>query len=73
MELMESELIYTEIMEMDLQIWPLTVLVSFTITTDGGLFLFPNLNTDDYYLVFHKPDSLRFSDPNQGADKCPGF
>jgi len=36
-------------------------LVSFTITTDGGQFNFSNLNTDDYYLVFYKPDNYAWS------------
>ncbi|MEO1624800.1 MAG: SdrD B-like domain-containing protein, partial [Bacteroidota bacterium] len=36
-------------------------LVSFTLTTDGGLFLFPNLQTNDYYLVFYQPSGYRFS------------
>jgi len=43
-------------------------LMNFTITTDGGLFLFSNLDAGDYYLVFEKLDGYKFSSEGATTD-----
>ncbi len=41
---------------------PLTdELVSFTLTANGGLYLFPSLDADDYFAVFHIPPTYNLS------------
>lgn len=43
-------------------------LVSFTITTDGGLYLFPELEEGDYFAVFQKPATYIISPRDVGAN-----
>ncbi|MEM9820423.1 MAG: SdrD B-like domain-containing protein [Bacteroidota bacterium] len=42
--------------------------VNFTLTANGGFYLFPGLPDGDYYAVFYKPSSMLFSPADQGGD-----
>ncbi|GAB4029066.1 SdrD B-like domain-containing protein [Spirosoma gilvum] len=42
--------------------------IAFTITGNGGKYLFPNLQAGNYYAVFFPPTSYSVSPPNQGSD-----
>lgn len=46
----------------------LDTLVNFTVTANGGYYLFPNLPADDYFLVFYKPAPYAISPNNVGGD-----
>lgn len=43
-------------------------LVSFTITGNGGFYLFPNLAAGDYFLLYYLIPNYDISNANQGAD-----
>ncbi len=42
--------------------------VNFTLTADGGYYLFPFLSTGDYYAIFHNTGSYQITTANQGGD-----
>ena len=42
--------------------------VNFTVTADGGYYLFPFLPTGDYYAVFYNSESYQITTANQGGD-----
>ena len=42
--------------------------VNFTLTANGGFYLFPNLPDGDYYTVFYSPPAMEFTTPNVGGD-----
>jgi len=42
--------------------------VNFTITADGGYYLFPFLPAGDYYAVFYNADGYQITSANQGGD-----
>ncbi|MEL6924258.1 MAG: SdrD B-like domain-containing protein, partial [Bacteroidota bacterium] len=43
-------------------------LISFTVSANGGYYLFPSLETADYFAVLYKPLPLDLALPNQGTD-----
>ena len=43
-------------------------LVNFTLTANGGYYLFPNLDDGDYYAVFYKPTAMEISLNDIGGD-----
>jgi len=42
--------------------------VNFTVTANGGYYLFPNLPEGDYFLMFYKPATYLISPSNVGGD-----
>ena len=42
--------------------------VNFTLTTDGGFYLFPFLPAGDYYTIFYKTENYQITNANQGGD-----
>ncbi len=42
--------------------------VNFTVTADGGYYLFPFLPTGDYYAVFYNSENYQITTANQGGD-----
>jgi uncharacterized repeat protein (TIGR01451 family) len=43
-------------------------LVNFTLTANGGFYLFPNLADGDYYSVFYKPPAMNITTNDAGND-----
>jgi len=42
--------------------------INFTLTANGGFYLFPALDDGDYYAVFYKPPAMEISPVDQGVD-----
>jgi len=46
----------------------LDTFVNFTLTANGGFYLFPNLSDGDYYALFYKPNTFEISPIDIGGD-----
>ncbi len=42
--------------------------INFTVTADGGYYLFPFLPTGDYYAIFYNSENYQITAANQGGD-----
>ena len=46
----------------------LDTLINFTLTANGGFYLFPNLKNGEYYSIFHKPPAMEITANNVGGN-----